>query len=118
MQLVHALIQNAALRASPRLDSLELFAGQKAYTRAVLADGRVAVGLEIKDAQPDAAKLMDFMAVEGFALALHLSWKLQRAAQAVAAPVCSSWVWISRGSTGAPARTYLCMRFFVFARVY
>eukprot|EP00972_Heterocapsa_arctica_P115091 16445972-Heterocapsa_arctica.AAC.1 len=102
MQLVFALTKNPALRNSNGLDSLELFAGQKAYTRAILADGRVAVGLELKDAPEDTPELMDFMSKEGFALALHLSWKLQKAAQAVAAPVCSSWVWISRGTTGAP----------------
>ena len=103
LQLVYALQQSQALHETSQLDSLELFAGQKAYTRAILADGRVAVGLELNDAPPDTPDVMDFMSARGYALALHLSWKLHRAAQAVAAPVCSSWVWISRGSTGTYA---------------
>ena len=107
MQAVSAMARSRALGGPQRvqLDSLELFAGKKAYTRAVLKDGRVAVGLELNDALPEMPEMMDFMTPSGFALAMQLSLQLKRGSQAVAAPVCSSWVWISRGTTGPGYRT-------------
>jgi hypothetical protein len=36
---------------TPAIDSLELFAGKKAYTTAALDAGRVAVGIDIADAK-------------------------------------------------------------------
>lgn len=77
------------------LDLVEYFAGMKAVTRAAARAGRAAVGYEIKDNE-----LMDWMSDEGWSFALWLALKLKKCAQSMLAPVCSSWTWMNRHTSG------------------
>lgn len=81
--------------AHQRLDLLEVFAGQKAVTRAARAAGRIAIGIEINDDM----EYMDVMSAKGYAFVLAMGVGLRAGAQAVMAPVCSSWTWMNRGTS-------------------
>lgn len=80
---------------------IEYFAGKQAVTNAQLRAGRPAVAFEI---EVDGVKLeeMDLMSSLGMAHAATLVLKLSHVfpGGVLMAPVCSTWVWISRGSTG------------------
>ena len=76
-------------------DALELFAGEKAVTRACARHGYTAVPYEKKD-----TPAFDILSIGGFILALTLVLSLKFGGFLLAAPVCSTWVWMSRASTG------------------
>jgi hypothetical protein len=95
LQLVYLLCTNSRFSDIP-VDSVEYFAGQKAFTKAVLADGRLGIAFEIKD-DPE---FNDLLSAPGFSYALLLAYKVRLGGQAVAAPVCSTWVWICQGTAG------------------
>ena len=68
MQVVIAFMADPS-KAS-EIDSLELFSGKQAYTRAVLADGWVAIGLDVSyDA--DDPDMMNFLTTKGGELAVQ-----------------------------------------------
>ena len=95
IQLVHAVCSNGSHLAD-RLDSLELFAGKQEFTRKANQVGLKAAGFDILYDK----KYGDFMGPLGYALSVLLASTLKPGGICVAAPVCSSWVWISRGTTG------------------
>ena len=74
---------------------LEFFAGKKAVTRAFLREGFRAIGCELKDG----AAGLDFIAPIGIITNLRLMHGMRIGARMLAAPVCSSWVWMSRATT-------------------
>ena len=76
------------------IDALELFAGRKAVTRGFRLLGHVAVAFERRD-DPS----MDFLTPCGFLQATCLALSLRTNGFLLAAPVCSSWVWLSRSVT-------------------
>ena len=76
-------------------DCLELFAGRKAVTRGLRLLGYKAVAVERDD---DSS--MDFLSPHGFLQAACLALSLRKRGFLMAAPVCSSWVWLSRSRTG------------------
>ena len=73
----------------------EFFAGEKAATHAALEAGKHAVSFEIND---DPAG-QDFVGDLGYANALHLGTEVELGGCSLLAPVCSSWVWINRGTS-------------------
>ena len=74
---------------------MELFAGKMSVTRAEWAEHRRAVPFEIK---LDAGN-MDILSSAGYANALFQICNLKPGSGCLSAPVCSSWVFMSRGST-------------------
>ena len=50
---------------------------------------------------------MDILSPLGFLHAVKFALKLRRGAQCVLAPVCSSWVWLNRGTSGRSELTPL-----------
>ena len=96
MQIILRVYIDPNVSLDQTLQSVEFFAGDKAYTNAKAKLGYMAVGFEIKD-DPT---MMDFMSPLGFLYAISLCCQLKPASQSISAPVCSSWVWMSRGSTG------------------
>ena len=65
---------------------------------AVTQDNRVAVAVDILDDHAD-PEFMDFLSAKGYVLALNLACRTAIGGQAVAAPICSSWIWLCRAST-------------------
>ena len=65
---------------------------------AVTQDNRIAVAVDILDDHED-PEYMDFLSAKGYVLALNLACRTAIGGQAVAAPVCSSWIWLCRAST-------------------
>ena len=78
------------------LQSLELFAGKKAISRATQKFGFQACAL---DKTYSSADTMDICTENGFRHALQLACRLMPGSTCWAAPVCSSWVWVSRSSS-------------------
>jgi hypothetical protein len=101
LKIVYLATNPSTMGPMTPIDSLELFAGKKAFTKAVLDTGRVAIGIDLSDAtnilQSD---LYNFLTARGFILATNFAARLGLGAQHLTAPVCSTWVWLSRGSTG------------------
>jgi len=77
------------------LDAVEYFAGRAAVTRALQAIGFQAVPYDVSYAMNGQNILSD----KGFALALQLALRLKWGGFCMLAPVCSSWVWMSRAAT-------------------
>ena len=82
------------------IQSLELFAGKQAISRQTQKFGFRAVAL---DKTYSDSPIMDLTTMDGFKHALSLAMRLGIAFTCWAAPVCSSWVWVSRSSTGRRA---------------
>jgi hypothetical protein len=101
LKIVYLATNPNTMGSMTPIDSLELFAGKKAFTNAVRDTGRVAIGIDLSDATTDLqSDLYDFLTARGFILATHFAARLGLGAQHLTAPVCSTWVWMSRGSTG------------------
>ncbi|CAJ1372230.1 unnamed protein product [Effrenium voratum] len=77
------------------IDHLETFAGQCAVTKAEWQAGRKAVPFEILVG----GDCMDFCSPAGFANAVYQTLRTSPGGGALHAPVCSTWVFMSRGST-------------------
>jgi len=84
------------------IDHLETFAGCKAVTHAERKAGRTAISYEIKDGDNQ-----DILSDAGFANAVYQTLRMAVGSGCHHAPVCSSWVWVSRGSTGRSSGTPL-----------
>ena len=74
--------------------SVELFAGEQAISKAIRKDFPAASFDKRYDLNQDLAT------TTGFALALNLVLRILNHGMLWTAPVCSSWVWISRSRTG------------------
>ena len=77
------------------IQSLELFAGKQAISRQTQKFGFRAVAL---DKTYSDSPIMDLTTMDGFKHALSLAMRLGIAFTCWAAPVCSSWVWVSRST--------------------
>ena len=66
----------------------------EAATHTALEAGKHAVSFELND---DPAG-QDFVGDVGYANALHLGLSVELGGCSLLAPVCSSWVWINRGT--------------------
>lgn len=95
LQLV-AAVHKVQEPSADVLDLVEYFAGTKEVTMAGLRKGRRCMSFELKD-NP---QKMNWLRANGFAYAIHLALSLGDASQAVMAPVCSSWVWVNRSTSG------------------
>jgi type IV secretory pathway TrbD component len=91
------------------IKALEMFAGNHAVTTADLAAGFLAVAFEIL-LDPEG---FDFMGDIGFCNAILLSLSLEPGGKGLAAPVCSSYSWMSRHTTGRRKHRPLGHRRFV-----
>ena len=79
-----------------QLDGVEFFAGCGAVTSAFVGAGFKVLGYELlKDPSS-----MDLLSPEGLGLALGVALRIRRGGYCHFAPVCSTWVWMSRWSTG------------------
>lgn len=89
------------LSASTQYDAVEMFAGDAAVTRALTGVGFRVLSLDIRYmSHTQHARAMDLCTPAGFAVALWAVMKLRPNALAVFAPVCSSFVWINRSTSG------------------
>ena len=81
---------------APWLCMLEVFAGQHEVTKAFRRRGRRSIAFEklLDD------KYMDVMTSIGFSHWVHLGLHMEKGGMAMNAPVCSTWVFFSRNSTG------------------
>lgn len=96
LTLVHIIMKAPNLSHGCKYDAVEFFAGDMAFTRGHQKRGRLAVPFEIKLA----GKLMDINSSHGFAHAVHLMCCVKPGGSCLLAPVCSSWVFMNRGSSG------------------
>ena len=95
MSLVVAIMTLPGLDHSRNVHWVEYFAGQKAVTSAMLSAWLLALSFEIKDQQ----RIQNMLHEMGFVYAIHLGLKIVPGGGSNTAPVCSTWVWLSRGST-------------------
>ena len=96
LHMVLVLVARPDLDYSKRIAGLEMFAGDQAVTEADLARGLVAAAFDILHDK----KGQNILTTVGFANACFLSTLLGPGSKALTAPVCSSWSWMSRYSTG------------------
>lgn len=99
-ELMALLLQHSSLwdemePAVRDLDSVELFSGDQAITNAFLQKGLMAAPFDRKHGEHQ-----NIVSEEGFRQATGLVMRLRPGGALWGAPVCSSWVWISRSSTG------------------
>ena len=97
LQIVVLLCLNPALSLDTPIDAAELFAGVMSITEGMRQLGYTCVPMDI-DYQSD---IMNILSSAGFALALTLVLKMGMRGQGLLwlAPVCSTWVFMSSGST-------------------
>ncbi|CAJ1392640.1 unnamed protein product, partial [Effrenium voratum] len=77
-------------------DHVELFSGQAAVSRAEIEEGRTAMAYDV-EYDPE---MMNILGTKGYIHACFQILNLKRGGHLTLAPVCSSWVYLSRGSTG------------------
>ncbi|CAK9085109.1 unnamed protein product [Durusdinium trenchii] len=77
------------------LDHAELFAGKMAVSLAEMEESRRCASLDLEYG----GECMDFMTNKGFVHAVYTVLRLSPGSSLTLAPVCSTWVWMSRGST-------------------
>ena len=78
------------------LDGVEFFCGQQAVSKALRSHGLAIFGYDEKHH----SVLQDIMTAPGYSFALSLALRIHPAGFVWFGIVCSSWVWISRGTTG------------------
>jgi len=88
----------ANLHHSP-ISFADLFSGEQAQANALMEAGKVGHAHDIKH-----GPAFDILGASGFALALNSALRLRHHAICPLGPVCSSWVWVNRNSSG---RSYL-----------
>ena len=96
LNFVALLLQTPGLCVERTLHAVEYFAGAREVTKAHHRRGRRVAAFEMKD-HP---KLCDFTGALGFCYATLLALRLATGGIALAAPVCSTWVWINRSTSG------------------
>eukprot|EP00969_Alexandrium_andersonii_P158145 6988570-Alexandrium_andersonii.AAC.1 len=91
-----ALLMMSDIPSEYIIDSLEYFAGEHEISKASTRHGRLAVPYDLRlDAEAN-----NWMTAKGWLVALALSLALSFNGQATTAPVCSSWVWMNRSTSG------------------
>ena len=93
------LSSQAQIQTEPvrNIDALELFCGVRSITKAAAHVGLVALGFDKLDGP---AKENNILYNEGYEKALQLVLAVKPGGFVWAAPECTSWVWVSRRSTG------------------
>ena len=76
------------------LDFCELFAGQREVSKAFARGGYKALPIEKDD-----GRMFDVISPPGQYLVLHALLRLKLGAAMLAAPVCSTWIWLTRNTT-------------------
>ena len=76
------------------LDFCELFAGQREVSKAFARGGYKALPIEKDD-----GRMFDVISPPGQYLVLHALLRLKLGAALLAAPVCSTWIWLTRNTT-------------------
>ncbi|CAL1133886.1 unnamed protein product [Cladocopium goreaui] len=95
MSLVHAVACNMSSPMTA-ISVAEFFAGCKSICNGFRQHGMTAVSFEIED-----RAIEDMLSGIGFAYAISLVLRLRRTAGLCwLAPVCSTWVWINRSTSG------------------
>lgn len=81
--------------AANQIQHLELFAGDCAVSRSEQAEGRSVMAMDIAFG----GKPMDLLTPEGFLGAVYHACRLEPGTGALAAPVCSSFVYMNKGTS-------------------
>jgi len=100
--LTASLFSVSTLDLSPALGFVEFFSGKGMVSRAQMEAGKPTVSYEVMQGGRRCAN-MDIMSSIGFAWALCCILRLDVdsfCCGILSAPVCSTWVWVSQGSTG------------------
>lgn len=103
LQLVCCAYLSGLVDGTCDLDACELFAGDQAISKGLRRFGLSAFAYEIKHD----GVTQDFMSRTGYCLALAAVLRLRPGSLLWMGIVCSSWVWISRSSTGRDAACVL-----------
>ena len=96
LEILLLLVVNPSLAMAGPLDAAELFAGVASVTAGMRAQKLTCIPYEIKPSEH-----MDMLSCTGFGLALTLVLRMGMAGRGLLwmAPVCSSWVFMSMGTT-------------------
>lgn len=97
LQCIEALLRCPAYdfeNSFEDLDFCELFAGQREVSKAFCRWGYTALPIEKDD-----GSMFDVISPAGQYLVLHALMRLKLGAGLLAAPVCSTWIWLTRNST-------------------
>ena len=96
LEILLLLLVNPALAIACALDGAELFAGVAAVTAGMRAQKLTCIPFEIK-----LSRHMDMLSTTGFGLALTLILRMGMSGRGLLwmAPVCSSWIFMSMGTT-------------------
>lgn len=96
------VLQSPNFNSMPELDAVEYFAGMKAITTNYKKLGYNAASFELMDDPLNE----DLLSAQGYSHAVALVLKTKWGGALWTAPVCSTWVWINRGTSerswGAP----------------
>lgn len=95
--IVRVILASPTLNTDRNLALVEYFAGRREVTKAQWRNGKLAIAFEIDDD----AELGDILSDWGYIHAIVLALKVGPTGGSLAAIVCSTWVWLSRGSTGS-----------------
>lgn len=95
-EIVYLLLANSLQGAVESIDFLEFFAGCMRVTSAWCRRGYRGKAYDVKYDPV----CMDFCGTKGFITAIILVLQLVPGASSLAAPVCSSWVWMNRSTAG------------------
>jgi len=101
MKLMYLILTAPCIAKQLRkhIDALELFAGERAISEATLRAGRKACSYDIV-IDPVGNNIMGTV---GWLCACVLTLKLKPGSQVNTAPVCSSWTWMNRATSGRSA---------------
>ena len=94
--IVRTLLASKSVDTTRNLMWVEYFAGKRAVTKAQWRAGRLAVAFELLDDDVWG----NILTAPGYLNAVTLALKLMPGGGSLAAIVCSSWVFLSMGSTG------------------
>ncbi|CAL1165491.1 unnamed protein product [Cladocopium goreaui] len=99
LAILAAMVFSLPLSFKP-LDHVELFSGKMAVTVAEMQEGRkcAAYDMDYDD------KYMNILDPQGFAVAVYQVLRIKPGGSLTLAPVCGTWVWLSRGSTKRSAQ--------------
>ena len=95
LSLIHSVIDTIDDLSCRPLQSVELFSGEQAISHAVRSQSFPAGSFDKRYHVDE-----DLSKPKGFSLALVMVMQIVRFGMLWGAPVCSSWVWVSRSRTG------------------
>jgi hypothetical protein len=96
---LRSVLQTAAEGTARDCSYCELFAGEAAVSRGFAALGCTGCALDVRFSADH-----DLLSPTGFLTALRAVLRVQQGGLLWAAPPCSTWVWLSRASTGRDKR--------------